>query len=831
MEEQVAAALIRLFEEQRIVFWDDQHGEWADRLDTLVPAGVIVAQIANDEFGWKYRMLRGEPHGRFLVYRRVHPQDADNWLLDIELASAAFSPDPAAIWAAELGLAADLAPVLQAHGELLRARARAERLKARLRGREDAQALRLAMLEAACGAEGGLAGVLEALLAERAAERDEAERLIGRAGLAEFLWDEVRRVHGYQSSAPSVGDYAVALFEAAWARATGVMALTDEAWLFFRNWSANRHQSEAFEALSRDAERALGIEEAAARQPLEVLADVLAFEAADRQVIRLLAAAVADRTCPPAQVAAMLERRRKSHWWDRYCPLYEAIGHAASFADALAGLRFDMADMADGVRRYAAGWHRIDALYRRFTRAAQTAGQVGLTGRLSDAVERAYVDGFLLKLGDAWQARVDAAEQWEAGDVPLQRRFYDEVVNDYRRRALRVAVIVSDALRYEVAAELGEAVRRIDRFEAELAPMLGVLPSYTQLGMAALLPHRALAIRADGGGLVLADGKPTAGLEARAQVLAAGARAGDRTAALKAATFMEMGKEDARTLIRDHDVLFLYHDRIDAIGDKSATEAQTFEACADAIEDIERLLRKLAGANATHMVVTADHGFLYQHRALGEGEYLSEAPAGAEILDRNRRFVVGTGLAGSHGLRHFTAAALGLAGETEVLLPKSINRLRRQGSGSRFVHGGATLQEVVVPVLRVAKGRRSDIETVEVDVVTLPKTVTTGQFSATLFQEVPVGDKVRPRRLRLGVWSEAGELLSDTHELAFDRTDSDPRGRETAVRFLLSKAAEAQDGQEVSLRLEEPHGGTARWRVYRQVRFRLRRAMGNDFDF
>jgi hypothetical protein len=65
----------------------------------------------------------------------------------------------------------------------------------------------------------------------------------------------------------------------------------------------------------------------------------------------------------------------------------------------------------------------------------------------------------------------------------------------------------------------------------------------------------------------------------------------------------------------------------------------------------------------------------------------------------------------------------------------------------------------------------------------------------------------------------------------FDRRDADPRARETPVRFLLSRAADAHDGREVSLRLEEPHGDTSRWRTYRQARFRLRRAMGNDFDF
>lgn len=42
-------------------------------------------------------------------------------------------------------------------------------------------------------------------------------------------------------------------------------------------------------------------------------------------------------------------------------------------------------------------------------------------------------------------------------------------------------------------------------------------------------------------------------------------------------------------------------------------------------------------------------------------------------------------------------------------IPKSINRLRLKGSGSRFVHGGATLQEVVIPVISINKKRQSDV--------------------------------------------------------------------------------------------------------------------------
>jgi hypothetical protein len=65
----------------------------------------------------------------------------------------------------------------------------------------------------------------------------------------------------------------------------------------------------------------------------------------------------------------------------------------------------------------------------------------------------------------------------------------------------RVVVIISDAFRYEAAEELFRAMNGTDRYKAKLESMLGVLPSYTALGMAALLPHKQLTYTADAGSL------------------------------------------------------------------------------------------------------------------------------------------------------------------------------------------------------------------------------------------------------------------------------------------------------------------------------------------
>ena len=84
-------------------------------------------------------------------------------------------------------------------------------------------------------------------------------------------------------------------------------------------------------------------------------------------------------------------------------------------------------------------------------------------------------------------------------------------------------------------------------------------------------------------------------------------------------------------------------------------------------------------------------------------------------------------------------------------MPKSINRLRLKGAGSRFVHGGASLQEVVIPVLKVNKKRESDVTNVEVEILRGSSSViTSGQLAVVLYQTEPVTDKVQPRVLRAG---------------------------------------------------------------------------------
>jgi hypothetical protein len=109
--------------------------------------------------------------------------------------------------------------------------------------------------------------------------------------------------------------------------------------------------------------------------------------------------------------------------------------------------------------------------------------------------------------------------------------------------------------------------------------------------------------------------------------------------------------------------------------------------------------------------------------------------------------------------------------------------------------------------------------------------ITSGQLAVTLYQSEPATDKVQPRLLRAGIYTEEGVLISDSHALVFDLASENPRERELQVRFMLTRKADEVNGKEVILKLEERHAGTSYYKEYKSLRYLMRRSFTSDFDF
>lgn len=810
MEHRVAQALTKLFDRHRIVFWYDTKQELRSDFEALRLPGIEKLEIKNNEYGIKYRILREEPEQKFLLYQEgPPPDDLENWLLDVHLAQGEFRADQAALWLAELDLGFEFADVVQSHAEFFQAIKRKEALRKLLKPDDTAGLIRLKMLAVCAGSEPRMDTVVENLLQELADGREEKIRLIARCGLDVFLWQQMTRFFGYESDEPSIRDFVIELFKSCYAMGTdGNVRLTGDALVFLKRWKDSRQFESCFKQLSADCAEALSIEQDLDKRDFRELIELDYFRLIDQKIISDLVKAVAARTVSSGDVALWVRQRRQSHWYQEFRHLYEAVDFAVQFMSALGEAMLDMEGLADGVQRYSRFWYQLDQLYRKFTYHVRLSGQSSLMGALSDQIENLYSNNYLLKINDRWQRFVDEAIKWDAPPVLLQRNFFERCVRPFLRKDNKVCVIISDAMRFEIGDELLSLIRKEDRYSAELEPALSMLPSYTQLGMAALLPNRELMIADNDTGTVLVDGQSSQGAANRTKILKAATEG--RGQAVTSEDLMAMNKEESRELLKANDVLYIYHNRIDHTGDKMHSEGQAFEAVEQTLEDLVRIVKKLTAANASNILMTADHGFLYQHRALEESDFSEVDATGDLVLYRDRRFVLGKGLNANPGLRAFKPSDLGLCSDIEVQIPKSINRLRLKGSGSRFVHGGASLQEIVIPVLRINKKRQSDISIVEVDILRGANSViTSGQLAVALYQAQPVTDKVQSRMLRAGIYSQAGELISDSHDLTFDLTSENPRERELQVRFLLTRKADESNGQEVTLKLDEKLAGTS----------------------
>ncbi|WP_211942097.1 BREX-1 system phosphatase PglZ type A [Cylindrospermopsis raciborskii] len=840
MINRINQSLTKLFEKHRIVFWYDAKPE----LVREFLGGVEKIELTNNQFAVKYRILHQEPKSKFLLYQEgPQPPDLENWLLDVQLAHTEFRADQTSLWLAELELSREFTHLVQGHIAFFQSSERRESLKRLITSHDTITQIQLKMLAVCtgCGSDSRLEAILEQLLGELSSDLAQYKkgqigdkyRLMVRCELEQYFWEQMKNCYGYSCAKPSMKDFALQLFSYCYfenfaSTPKGTQNLSSDAVVFLKRWKDSIKCQHSFETLSSWCAKDLGIEHDLGEREIGELLDVDYFRLIDQRILSELVRGVEQRTLLGSDVAQWIWRRKQSHWYEEFQHYYECVGAAAKFIQELDRACFTIESLAEGVEKYAKSWFRIDQLYRKTIYHLGRVPDCSFMGGLVDLIENLYANNYLLKLNDHWQSWVDQTTSWSAPYIYLQNKFFHHWVLPFLNTDKKIFVIISDALRFEIGDELISLIRQEDRYEATLESAMAMLPSYTQLGMAALLPHSTLALANDGS--VLVDSQSSMGTENRKKQIKRGHS--KRATAITAEDLRELSSDDRRTLFRDHDLVYVYHNHIDAIGDKRESESRVFDAVEETLDELIKLIKKLTSANASNILVTADHGFIYQNRAIEDSDFASDEPQGEQILFKNRRFVLGKGLKETPSLRKFTSNQLGLQGELEVQIPKSINRLRLKGSGSRYVHGGASLQEVVIPIVKIHKKRTSDITMVEVEILRGASSIITAtQLTVVIYQTQAVTEKVHPRFLQAGIYTQTEELISDSHDLTFDLESENPRDREISVTFTLTRKADEANGQEVYLRLNEKLPGTSQHKKYKHLSYTMRRSFTSDFDF
>jgi uncharacterized protein (TIGR02687 family) len=395
-----------------------------------------------------------------------------------------------------------------------------------------------------------------------------------------------------------------------------------------------------------------------------------------------------------------------------------------------------------------------------------------------------YPRKFVHPLNTAWQRSLQSEpSQSQALRTEPLHTFYDTFLGD---DAPKTAVIVSDGLRYEVAAELSDRLRQDKRKESELGTLLAPIPSITSLGKASLLPNETIH---HNGGQFFVDGQPTQGTRSREKVLQA-VRQDAR--ATRFEDIRKLTLSEGRQLFKDHPLVYIYHDRIDRYGDKAETEEETPTAVARTVDELESFVQTLNNWNVYRVVITADHGFLYSDE-ITDG-MVQDMPATVaadndDSLIECNRSVAAPDVHEEHGYRFPIRDVSNVDSDWTVAVPRAVNRYKKSGAGKRYAHGGASLQELIVPVLEVRKGRKDKAEKVDVRLVSKRNVITSGVLKVQITQTTSVSNKRRSRTLEVGLYDDQEELVSTQEKLVFDATSPDPTERTQSLVLELQPAA------------------------------------------
>jgi len=834
----ITAHIQKLFALHRIVFWYDEKHELRHEFDALDLQEVEKVELRENEFMLKHRMLREEPQTKFLLYKEgAEPAPEHNWLLDVELAHGVFRTDKVGIWAAELGLDYQYFPCIERHYEFFtraeRRKKLAEALKKYADGYTEKQ-LEKEMAAICCGTDSNTFSMLEKLLMDEYAEQDDAIELLRRSNLLEIIYTMLQTEFSYRSEHPSIKDFLVSMIDTLFRRQVdddrGKERVSSEVFPFASYWKNSKRSNEAFEGLMQDISAQLQIADRIAQLPLNQLQHIDYFPDADRFIITQLVNGLYQKTISLDTCLAVIRKRETAYWYKKYHLVYQCIHYSAKLLKEIEKTHLSVQSPNGGIQRYADTWFVIDQYYRKAVYYYIQCGEVTSLASLWQQVEQHYTNVYVLKSNDLWQNSINTMGTWEFPQTLQQQNFCKTIVEKQLEQNRKVIVIISDALRFEAGEELQKRLLSLDKFEADIKPMVSMLPSYTQLGMAALLPHEQLEIRTDSGASVLLNGKRVLGTEQRQTVLQEAASQPAKT--FRFEDIINTDRTALRDILRDQQILYIYHNQIDAVGDKRDTEQQTFFAVEQALQELMKLIQKLTSANATQIFVTADHGFLYQHNVLDTSDFVKDPPEGKGITAKSRRYIVGTHLAEHSSLMKFTSKQLGLSGSAEVQIPKSINRLRIKGSGSRYVHGGASLQEIVIPLITVKKKRVSTNRSVDVEILrNTGSTITSGQISITFYQKEPVSEKVQGRELYAGFYYQGNKLISNTVKLNCTITSDNPRDREIRETFIFTQEINNLNGQKINLVLSYAIEGTTYYQSYAEFPFMVQRAFTSDFDF
>lgn len=785
---------------RKLIFWYDDNGEFVEDIKNLDLDNVKIHYLTSTNlFYTKVLLEREDTKTNYLIYAPFpKPDSRENHLADTIKYSREFSADRASLLAIDLGIDEKYKPVLQKYIKFFRAKDRTNRFYELEVDHYDENTIEIALLSVLAKSKiVNFEEVVRIVLTSGELRNNEYMAEFKKYGLDEAFWKHISHTFSFIDEEPNLEKLIISLFltytekeihrdlpasmnKYLLSKSGTVMAFMDQ----IMN-SILYHED--FDHLSDRVFVKINGERLFEGYSVEDIVDLDIFRFVDNKLIQWVIDRLLDENLNASingmDIPELCKFREEKHFGKEYFNEYHVLKHGYYIVSQV-NYR-PKSDLISIIQQYDKEDYRVDTHYRKFYYYLDKVRNQHLFEGLQELVENIYTNRYLDVITKEFNSKF--SYEGVKGKYKLQKDFYRNFVANSKEM---LVVIISDAFRYEVAKELVKKMNRDKKFDTiSIEPQIGVLPSNTRLGMASLLPHKELNI--DENYDVYVDGKPCSNIIERNEIL----KVSDPSAgSIQFDDLKKYSKEEMRDFFVGKSVVYVYHNQIDARGDKSNTEDEVFIACKEAIDEIEDLIVSLTDrVSRTKFIVTADHGFIYKRNKIIESDKIDSFFTRDDQI--NKRFIVSDNkyeVMGTKSIR--MSDVLGSNDTRCITVPVASNIFKAAGGGQNFVHGGSSPQEILIPVVQVKtiRGYRES-QNVKISLISmLPKT-TSLLINLDFVQQEAISDVIKPTTYKISFIDESGETISNEEIHLANSKEKESAKRIFKLRFNLKNQKYRRD--------------------------------------
>lgn len=785
--------LFLTYGDRKLVFWFDPLHEFEEDIDN----GNIVLESA--------QIKKIDPHTQFLTkrffeiediennyliyapFKKIEDDDQNNHLLSLIKYSTLFSADRTALLMTQLNISMDLYDLMNHYSKFFRAKSRINSFgKLEPNGVHSKEKLEMTILAVLTKTNTvQFYSILESVLVDHAIENDELYSQIINYGLENIFWEYIEKYYGYVADNPTIQKLTIALFANAFYGQLGYQDLpislkqyeireqTTAIISFMDSFMNDTRYIEYFNKLSKETYLTIKGDKLLSQAPVEELITADVFEEIHQKILGYYVGQLIGGDLTPMigglTLSQVVTQKIRSHFGEKYTPQYKALVHGQELLTY--GMQSNMTDFKEIIENYESYSYLQDYHYRKFIWYMDQVEDRDKYIELVKLIENKYKE-FLNDFSLLWNKELTLTTR------PSMIDFYER----YGKNKIKTVMIISDALRYEVAKELQNILQDEKKYNTQMETIFSPLPSVTEFGKAASLRSGDQQLEYISGTDIRLEGMKTNGTENRDKIL----NLKKRNAI--AVTYDEViAKENAkelREMFNGQEVIYLYHDQIDKIGDHGQ-ESQVFEGVQRTIDELKSLLTRISnGANIYRFIITSDHGFIYTRSKPEEHEKI-ENPSENEEDRVERRFIISKNKYDEIGIGTIRLGEI-LRNEDQrfVHYPETTSIFKRAGGGQNYVHGGSSPQEMLVPVLEVTISRGKSLkEKVKIQLTSPRRKIVGLSASLEFYQTEAISDSVEKEKFSLFFEDNNGNRVSNENTYFADSISQSAADRFSIFTF------------------------------------------------